>query len=199
VTPDAALLGRIYNRPEFIWARLREAAMDWLANVLFLTFDDGSFVPWLAFGLLVALIAALLVLLLRWRRIRRQRERQERPAAIARDAGAAELEAAAEALAAAGDWAGAIRHLFRAFVLQLDARGVVAHDPARTNRELRRRLQKQLSLEPALGRLIVTAETVTYAGAAGSDGLWQDANNAYRQLRQQLEQDTGRAQGAGPA
>lgn len=193
MTADPALLARILNRPEFVWARLVESALDWLASGLVLSFDEGGIVPWIAIGLLALLLATGLVLTLRWRRLYRRRGAAPRQQTADAPPAPAALEADAEARAAAGDWSGAIRLLFRAFVLYVDDIGVLAHDPARTNRELRMRLQLHSDLEPSLGRLIYCAEAVTYAGATGSDSLWHDAAAAYRQLRQQLTQARGQA------
>lgn len=188
MTADRAVLDRIYRRPEFIWGRIVDTVQEWLNRSLSFVFDEEGVVPWVALAVLVGIVAVLAFVLLRWRRLRLQRRQADTERMGRRPDRPSELEASAKALAAAGDWTGAIRQLLRAFVLTLDATGILPHDPARTNRELRRRLQRERNLEPALSRLISTAEAVTYAGETGSDTLWHEAETAYRTLVGQLRQ-----------
>lgn len=190
MTPDPALLDGIYRRPEFVWARFLETVQSGLQRLFVASFAEGSPVPWLAFAVVCAVAA---VGLYRWLRL--QQRRQRMPGLTPRPAGAGKtvnLEEEALQLARTGDWAGAVRLLLQAFVQRLDQLGVLAHDPARTNRELRRRLRNVAPLEPALGELIQLAELVTYAGNPGNPDLWQRARAAYERLTAVLTAGEGR-------
>lgn len=191
MTSDPTLLDSIYRRPEFVWAGWMEALQDWLYRLLSVTFAEGSVVQWVAFGLVIAAVAVGLFLWLRRRQPRRTATEQ-RLASPAAAPDRAALEGQAQRLAMAGDWAGAVRSLLQAFVVLLDSTGVLAHDPARTNRELRRRLRPMRTLEPALDELLGAAESVTYAGQPGDAALWQTALAAYRQLAEWVPREAGK-------
>ncbi|MHB9146234.1 MAG: DUF4129 domain-containing protein [Symbiobacteriia bacterium] len=184
--PDQTRLARIYNRPEFVWARWRQAFAEWL-NALAKRLVDGlaaatggnyAVLGWVG----AAVIGVLALIGIIWLR------RHLRGSPVLTSSGSRqtavdpmELEAEAQRLAAAGHWADAIRQLLRAFLLQLDRRALLPFDPARTNREVARcLLPRHRTAAPELWRLLQAADEVTYGGRRASQPLWQEAEAGYR-------------------
>lgn len=187
--PDPERLARIYQRPDFVWARWTESLSDRVRDVVwtlllrlqeFLAAGNLRPVAWVASGVLVVFAVALLIWLTR---------RLQSALVVPADAPRSEelhvpdLEAEALRLAASGNWVAAIRQLLRALLVALDRRGWLPYDPSRSNREVLRALRRRFrGMGDDLARLLTAADEVTFGGRRGSQPLWQEAEAAYRRL-----------------
>lgn len=150
-----APLGRPFSR-----------AFDWMVD------DPLRFLP---AAVAVAVAAALVALRVAARRS--PLGRGEKGATRPRDGGESPevLERAADACERAGDWAGAVRHRFRAGLLRLDAAGALAYRPSLTAGAATAAVAS-----PTLAQLAATFDQVAYGGATASAVDAHDAREGWR-------------------
>lgn len=95
-----------------------------------------------------------------------------------------ELYARSTRAAASGEYNAAITLLFRAALAALDIRGAVHDEPSRTVNECRRELRERASrLLPAFDALARIFTAALYADAPVTAVQWNEAREAYAQLR----------------
>ncbi len=128
---------RIYQQAQpSITQRIFSAILNWFADAYHRIVNAT---PGGAVGLLiiVAAVAALVVVLLRRRGVSgRIRSRDDSGLELPPEQTSDALRAEADALAAGGDWAGAVRARLRAVVRSLEERGVLDPRPGRTAAEV---------------------------------------------------------------
>lgn len=158
----------IYPKPS-----LMDQLGEWIDKMLYRLILEGSSIPggWLTITVLGIVVAVAFIVAVR---IARRTMRTNRGA----DAGlfglhelsAAEHRATAEAYAAQGNWASAIRHRLRAVGRQLEETGMLNPVPGRTANELARDAGELL---PAFNSELLGAATVfndvTYGGQSGTE------------------------------
>ncbi len=132
---------RELSKPIYPKASLGERISDWLNELFYRIFSEGSSVPggWFTLTVLGILLVVAVVVAVR---VARRTMRGNRGADYAlfdsRQLSSAEHRATAEQYAAAADWPHAIRHRLRAVARQLEETGVLDQVPGRTATELGR-------------------------------------------------------------
>jgi hypothetical protein len=111
----------------------------------------------------VVLVSVLITRNLGTRRVREIEERIRREHALARGVDPGELEEAAEAAAARGDHAGAVRLRFRAGLLRLDEQDLIRFEPGLTSAEIEALLQSPIfeSLADRFDQIVYGHQTAT--------------------------------------
>jgi hypothetical protein len=193
------------------WRMGNEAAeyfvIEFLRNLRWNTNGQGGEEPsWLgqliwgvAIVFFVIAVAALLYFIGRlvwlifqnWRR--GVRLSQGRQTELARPGTVASWLEQAQQLQSSGDYAGACRALYMAFLIRLDEGQWLRQDPARTDREYLRRLdalwvlaKKPLQLRDAFYQILNTHEQIEFAGSPVSAENFQTCQQAYQQLEPEL-------------
>ncbi|MBS9536191.1 DUF4129 domain-containing protein [Mycobacterium sp. M1] len=150
----------IYPRPS-----LREQLIDFVETLLQRLVAKGATVPggWFTISVLVLLTVVAVVAAVRISRRTLGGGHGEPALFGAAKASAAEHRTVAQRCAAAGDWAGAIRHRLRAVARELEQAGVVDAAPGRTATELARTAGAALpALADDLTRAAQTFNDVSY-------------------------------------
>ncbi len=128
---------RIYQQAQpSVTQRIFSAVLRWIADAYHRIVNAT---PGGAVGLLiiVAAVAGLVVVLLRRRGVSaRVRRSGDSGLELAPEQTSGELRAEADAMAAAGDWAGAVRARLRAVVRSLEEKGILDPRPGRTAAEV---------------------------------------------------------------
>ncbi|MGH3677452.1 MAG: DUF4129 domain-containing protein [Mycobacterium sp.] len=130
---------RELSKPIYPKASLTERLREWMDELLYRIFLEGSSVPggWFTVSILLIILALAVVVAVRIaRRTMRTNRGGDHTLFGARLLSAAEHRATAEQCAAAGNWAAAIRHRLRAVARQLEESGVLEPVPGRTATEL---------------------------------------------------------------
>jgi hypothetical protein len=166
--------------------------VEWLVGIFSRLFEGianaAGGVPFLGQILVVLVMGliAVLVLLMGYRiaryvlSLRRVRTSDEAGEPIAADEPADALYARARAAAASGRFGAAVALVFRAGLLQLDVRGVIPYDAARTAGEYRRSVRRRCA--PAAAPFDALARSFTLAAYAESpvdERDWRGADDAY--------------------
>ncbi|WP_395309606.1 DUF4129 domain-containing protein [Mycobacterium sp. AMU20-3851] len=171
----------IYPRPS-----LTDQFTAWLDRALYRIFTDGSWLPggWITAALLGTVLAAALIVAIRVARRTMRTDRQSAGALFAgRDLGAEQHRAEAEAYAAQGDWALAIRHRLRAVARQLEESGVLDAVPGRTATELARDAGVPVpDLRAEFGQAAETFNGVTYGAQPGTESGYRQIAELDRRL-----------------
>lgn len=194
VDPDADeardLILRELSKPEYEAARpnwfdrAAGAVWDWITS---LEFGGASGPPALGLvvvlgGIAVALVVAFLVFGMPRLRRRSSLEGALFGAEDARTAPA--LRAAAEQLAADGDFTGAIAEMFRAIARDLSERSILSTSPGTTARDFARRAAVEFpDLTAPLTEAAAVFDDVRYLGRVGTAGAWQSVVALEEQLR----------------
>lgn len=132
---------RELGKPIYPKQSLTQQLGDWIDELLYRLILKGSTVPggWFTIAVLVLLVVIAAVVAYRVARKTMRTNRRPEPGLFGRtELGAAEHRAAAERCAAAGDWAGAIRHRLRAVARYLEETSILTAVPGRTATELAR-------------------------------------------------------------
>ena len=191
-TQDRQQLDEILKRSEFqergehpvskFIRETREQILKWLADLLEPLFG-GKTGEGVGFVLRLAIIAAAAVALALlgravWQAVGRRRSAAVRGKKIIfgeeidESTTAADLASQARALAAKGDFRGAIRRLFVALIYQLDERELVRLRPQATNREYLALVRRFDRLHPVMASLTDTFERVWYGEATIDRGAY---------------------------
>lgn len=160
----------------------KDQVMKWLADLLRPLFG-GAAGEGLGLGLRIVIIVAASIalgLLARavWQATQRRRTAAVRGKKIIfgeeidESTTAGDLAAQAKALAAKGEFRGAIRRLFVALIYQLDERELVRLRPQATNREYLALVRRFDRLHPVMASLADTFERVWYGEAAIDRGMY---------------------------
>ncbi|BBX00010.1 hypothetical protein BST36_19110 [Mycolicibacterium moriokaense] len=158
----------IYPKPS-----LTERLVEWINELIYRLASEGSRLPggWFTISILLILLVVAVVVAIRIARRTMRTNRGTRYALFGEhELTADEHRATAEQLAAAGNWAAAIRHRLRAVARQLEDTGVLDAIPGRTATELARDAGKAL---PALAAELTQAagafNDVTYGEQPGTE------------------------------
>lgn len=172
----------IYPRPS-----LSDQLSQWLDEFLYRLIMEGSSVPggWFTIAILVLLVVAAFVVAVR---IARRTMRTNRGAGQGlfgtHELSAAEHRATAQAHAAQGNWAAAIRHRLRAVARQLEETGLLNPVPGRTASELARDAGELLpGFNADLRRAATVFNDVTYGEKPGTEADYRmvaDLDDALR-------------------
>jgi hypothetical protein len=162
----------IYPKPS-----LTERLIDWLDELLYRLASEGASVPggWFTITVLLILLAIAVVVAVRIAR-RTMRTNRGRGHALFGDheLSAAEHRASAEQLAAAGNWAAAIRHRLRAVARQLEETAVLDPVPGRTATELARDAANAFPrLSAELSAAATAFNDVTYGERPGTEAAYR--------------------------
>jgi hypothetical protein len=162
----------IYPKPS-----LTERLVEWLNELGYRLASSGASLPGGLFTLSVLLILLVVAVVIAIR-IARRTMRTNRGGSYAlfgeQELSAAEHRATAEQLAAAGDWAAAIRHRLRAVARELEDTGVLDAIPGRTATELARDAGKALpALSAELTQAASSFNDVTYGGRPGTESAYR--------------------------
>ena len=161
----------IYPRPS-----LTDRLAGWFDELLYKAFTHGDWLPggWITLVLLGTLVLA--AVLVGWRGARRTM-RSARTAAGPllgdQTRTAAEHRAQAQAAAAQGDWATAIRHRLRAVARELEETGALDPVPGRTATELARAAAAaRPDLDDEFGTATDTFNGVSYGARPGTEAAY---------------------------
>ncbi|MDR2454524.1 MAG: DUF4129 domain-containing protein [Bifidobacteriaceae bacterium] len=163
----------IYHRPPSLLDRL----LEWLWELLNGPAGEAVLPPWQALG--IGLAVALVVALAAWRvagPLRRRRAAERHPGGVlaGEKRSGAQLLAAAQARAAAGDWRRASLLAFQAIARRLEERAILDPQPGRTARELARHAGLRLpALTEALGQAAAHFDAVAYGAAQGQASVYR--------------------------
>ena len=172
----------IYPRPS-----LSDQISQWLDEILYRLIMKGSSVPggWFTIAILALLVLAAFVVAVR---IARRTMRTNRGSGQGlfgmHELSAAEHRATAQAHAAQGNWAAAIRHRLRAVARQLEETGLLNPVPGRTANELARDAGELLpGFSADLSRAATVFNDVTYGEQPGTEAGYRmvaDLDDALR-------------------
>lgn len=198
---DRQQLDEILKRPEFqeraenpvstFIRETRDQLLKWLSELLQPLFG-GATGEGLGFGLRILIIlgAGLALALLGravWQAVGRRRSAAVRGKKVIfgeeidESTTAGDLAAQARALAAKGDFRGAVRRLFVALIYQLDERELVRLRPQATNREYLALVRRFDRLHPVMSALTDTFERVWYGQAAVDRGAYDAFESMHRE------------------
>ena len=162
----------IYPKPS-----LTERLVEWINELVYRLASAGASLPggWFTLSVLLILLVVAIVVAIR---IARRTMRTNRGGGYAlfgeHELTAAEHRATAEQLAAAGNWAAAIRHRLRAVARQLEDTGALDAIPGRTATELARDAGKALPpLSAELTQAASAFNDVTYGARPGTESAYR--------------------------
>ncbi len=162
----------IYPKPS-----LTERLVEWINELVYRLASAGSTFPggWFTLSILLILLVIAVIVAIR---IARRTLRTNRGTSYAlfgeHELSADAHRATAEQLAAAGNWAAAIRHRLRAVARQLEDTGVLDAVPGRTATELARDAGKALpALSAELTRAASAFNDVTYGERPGTEPAYR--------------------------
>jgi hypothetical protein len=172
----------IYPRPS-----LSDQISQWLDEILYRLIMKGSSIPggWFTIAILALLVLAAFVVAVRIaRRTMRTNRGNGRGLFGTHELSAAEHRATAQAHAAQGNWAAAIRHRLRAVARQLEETGTLNPVPGRTASELAHDAGELLpSFSADLRRAATVFNDVTYGEQPGTEADYRvvaDLDDALR-------------------
>lgn len=163
----------IYPKPS-----LTERLVEWINEMVYRLASAGSSLPggWFTLSVLLILLVVAIVVTIRIARRTMRTNRGGAGYALfgEHELSAAEHRATAEQLAAAGNWAAAIRHRLRAVARQLEDTGVLDAIPGRTATELARDAGKALPpLSTELAQAASSFNDVTYGDRPGTESAYR--------------------------
>lgn len=179
---ESELSKPIYPRPS-----LSDQLRQWLEEILYRLIMKGSSIPggWFTIAILALLVAAAFVVAVRIaRRTMRTNRGDGHGLFDMHELSAAEHRATAQAHAAQGNWAAAIRHRLRAVARQLEETGLLNPVPGRTANELARDAGELLpDFSTDLRRAATIFNDVTYGEQPGTQADYRivaDLDDALR-------------------
>jgi hypothetical protein len=160
-------------KPIYPKSSLMDRLGDWIEEMLYRLILKGSTIPggWLTIAVLAIVVLVAFIVAVRIAR-RTMRTNRGGDAGLfgAHDLSAAEHRVTAEAYAAQGNWAAAIRHRLRAVGRQLEETGLLNPVPGRTANELARDAGELLpAFEGELRRAATVFNDVTYGEQPGTE------------------------------
>jgi hypothetical protein len=168
---------RELSKPIYPKASLTDRFWDWIDELLYRIFLEGSAIPggWFTISILLIILAVAVVVAIRIaRRTIRTNRRGDHTLFGTQELRAAEHRATAEQYAAAGNWAAAIRHRLRAVARQLEESGVLDPVPGRTATELAK--DAGVVVPDLAGELLQAANAfndVTYGERPGTESAYR--------------------------
>ena len=160
-------------KPIYPKSSLMDRVGEWIEELLYRLILKGSSIPggWLTITVLAIVVLVAFIVAVR---IARRTMRTNRGAGAGlfgtHDLSAAEHRATAEAYAAQGNWAAAIRHRLRAVGRQLEESGLLNPVPGRTANELARDAGELLpAFSGELRRAAMVFNDVTYGEQPGTE------------------------------
>ncbi len=183
------------GKPIYSKGSALQQVADWINEQLYRLLDKTASLPggWFTATVLLILLAVALVVAIRIARRTLRTRRGDKPLFEATQLTAAQHRATAEAYAAEGDWAAAIRHRLRAVARQLEETGVLGAAPGRTANELARDAGSALThLAGELSQAAMAFNDVTYGGRPGTP-------DAYRMIADLDDHLRSRSPAAAPA
>lgn len=163
-------------KPIYPKESLTDQLIGWIEDLLYRLAAQSASVPggWLTVTVLAIVLAAVLIAVVHLARRALRSGRDEDPVLFdSHELTAAQHRRAAEDAAAAGDWAGAIRHRVRAVARQLEETGILAVMPGRTATELARDAAAELPHLADELRVTATAfNDVTYGEQPGDEDTY---------------------------
>jgi hypothetical protein len=158
----------IYPKPS-----LMDRLGEWLQELIYRVIVKGASIPggWLTITVLAIVVLVAFIVAVRIARRTMQTNRGGDAGLFGiHELSAAEHRATAEALAAQGNWAAAIRHRLRAVARQLEETGLLNPVPGRTANELARDAGELLpAFEGELRRAATVFNDVTYGEQPGTE------------------------------
>ncbi len=183
------------GKPIYSKGSALQQVADWINEQLYRLLDKTASLPggWFTATVLLILLAVALVVAIRLARRTLRTRRGDNPLFEDTQLTAAQHRATAEAYAAEGDWAAAIRHRLRAVARQLEETGVLGAAPGRTANELARDAGSALThLASELSQAAMAFNDVTYGGRPGTP-------DAYRMIADLDDHLRSRSPAAAPA
>jgi len=183
------------GKPIYSKGSALQQAADWLNEQLYRLLDKTASLPggWFTATVLLILLVVAAVVAIRVARRTLRSRRGDNPLFEAAQLTAAQHRATAEAYAAEGNWAAAIRHRLRAVARQLEETGVLGAAPGRTANELARDAGSALPhLAGELSQAATAFNDVTYGEQPGTPG-------AYRMIADLDDHLRSRSPAAAPA
>lgn len=168
---------RELSKPIYPKASLSERLGEWIDELLYRIFLEGSSVPggWFTVSILLIILAIAIVVAVRTaRRTMRTNRGGDHTLFGTQELRAAEHRATAEQYAAAGNWSAAIRHRLRAVARQLEENGVLDPVPGRTATELAK--DAGVAVPDVAGELLQAANAfndVTYGQQPGTESAYR--------------------------
>lgn len=161
---------RELDKPIYPKGSLTQRLQEWIHELLFRLIEKGSSVPggWFTVAVLLSLLIVAIVIAIRVAR-RTMRTQRDHQLFDTGQLSADQYRAAAERLAAEGDWAAAIRHRLRAVARGLEETGTLDPSAGRTANELARDAGARLPhLALQLSEAAMTFNEVTYGQRPGT-------------------------------
>jgi Domain of unknown function (DUF4129) len=168
---------RELSKPIYPKASLTDRLGDWLDELMYRIFLEGSSIPggWFTISILLIIVAVAVVVAIRIaRRTMRTNRGAEHTLFGTQELRAAEHRATAEQYAAGGNWAAAIRHRLRAIARQLEEGGILEPAPGRTATELAK--DAGVMVPSLVGELLQAANAfndVTYGERPGTESAYR--------------------------
>ncbi|TDO14531.1 uncharacterized protein DUF4129 [Mycobacterium sp. BK086] len=189
------LAQRELAKPIYPKTSLMDRIGEWIEELLYKIMVKGSSIPggWLTLTVLAIVVVVALIVAVR---IARRTMRTNRGKDIGlfgiHELSAAEHRATAEAYAAQGNWAAAIRHRLRAVGRQLEETGMLNPVPGRTANELARDAGELLpAFSSELRRAATVFNDVTYGEQPGTEPNYRLVADLDDALRRHAAPSTG--------
>ncbi|MBB3601494.1 hypothetical protein FHT40_001127 [Mycolicibacterium sp. BK556] len=189
------LAQRELAKPIYPKTSLMDRIGEWIEELLYKIMVKGSSIPggWLTLTVLAIVVVVALIVAVR---IARRTMRTNRGKDIGlfgiHELSAAEHRATAEAYAAQGNWAAAIRHRLRAVGRQLEETGMLNPVPGRTANELARDAGELLpAFSSELRRAATVFNDVTYGEQPGTEPNYRLVADLDDTLRRHAAPSTG--------
>jgi hypothetical protein len=165
------------NKPIYSHSSFSQKLTEWLNELLYRLLDKTAHIPggWFTTTLLaILLVVAVLVAIRIARNTMRNKRGGDSQLFEATQLTAAQHRATAEAFAAEGNWAAAIRHRLRAVARELEETGVLNPNPGRTANELAYDAGVALPhLADELSQASTAFNDVTYGERPGTQAAYQ--------------------------
>jgi Domain of unknown function (DUF4129) len=168
---------RELSKPIYPKASLTDRLGDWIDDLMYRIFLEGSSVPggWFTISILLIILAIAVVVAVRIaRRTMRTNRGGDHTLFGTQELSAAEHRSTAEQHAAVGNWTAAIRHRLRAVARQLEESGVLDPVPGRTATELAK--DAGVAVPDLAGELLQAANAfndVTYGERPGTESAYR--------------------------
>jgi hypothetical protein len=168
---------RELDKPIYPKGSLGQRIHEWVHELLFRLMEKSAAIPgaWFTITvLLILLVVAAIIAIRIARRTMRTRRGDDHQLFDAGELSAEQHRATAEALAAEGNWAAAIRHRLRAVARYLEETGILNPSPGRTANELAREAGAHMThLTSELSRAATAFNDVTFGERPGTQAAYQ--------------------------